>query len=58
MIWISETESGKFMAELKTSNIITGAELQTNFEVLDSKIVSGLEKIINADFKRMVITEE
>ena len=36
-IWICEIESAKSIAELKTSSTITGAKLQTNFEVLDSK---------------------
>ena len=35
------------------------AKLQTNFEVLDSNIASGLNKIINGDFKgRVCIREE
>ena len=33
---------------------ITAAQLQTTFEVLDSKIASGLKKIINGDFKRLL----
>ena len=50
MAWINEIESAKSIADLKTSKTITGAKLQTNFEVLDSKIASGLQKIINGDF--------
>ena len=35
MIGISDTESVKSIAELTTSNTISGAELQTGLEVLD-----------------------
>ena len=35
-IWINDIESVKSIADLKTSNTITGRKLQTNFEVLDS----------------------
>ena len=58
MIWINEIESAKSVADLKTSYFITGDKLQTNFKVLDSKIASGLKKIINEDFKRRVIIQE
>ena len=51
MIWISEIESAKSIAELKTSDTITGTEVRTNFEVLDSKIACGLEGIINGHFE-------
>ena len=54
---ISETEPAKSVAELKMSNKITGAKLQTNFEV-DSKIASGLKNVINGDFKRRLFIEE
>ena len=47
MIWIDEIESAKSTAELKTSNSITGAELHTNFELLDSQIASGIKNIFN-----------
>ena len=33
MIWIIEVESSKSIAELKTLNTTTGAELQTSYEV-------------------------
>ena len=58
MVWINEIVSAKFIAALKTSNLVTRAELLTNFEVLDSKIASGLKKVINEDFKRRVFIEE
>ena len=37
MIWISEIETAKSIADPKTSNSVTRANLQTNFEVLDTK---------------------
>ena len=58
MIWINEIESAKSIADLKTSYSITGAKLQTNFEVLDSKKASGRKKIINEDFKKRVFIQE
>ena len=48
--WINEIESATSIADLQTSYSITGPKLQTNFEVLDSKIASGLNKIINGGF--------
>ena len=38
MIWIREIESATSVAELKTSNTTTGAQLHTNFEVVDSRL--------------------
>ena len=32
MVWINEIESAKSIAELKTSNTVTGAKWQMNFE--------------------------
>ena len=55
---INEMDSAKSMADLETSQTITGAKLQTNFEVLDSTLASGLKKIINGDFKTSVFTRE
>ena len=54
MVWISDIESAKSIADLKSSYSITGAKLQTHFEVLDFKVASGLKKIINGDVKRRV----
>ena len=51
-------ECAKSIAELKMSNTIKGTRLQTNFDVLDSKIASGLQKFINGDFKGRVSVEE
>ena len=50
-LWINEIESTKSVAALKTPFTITEAKLQIYFEGLDSKIASGLEKIINGHFK-------
>ena len=52
MVWTSDVESAKSIADLKTSHAIIAAKLQMDFEVLDSKIASGVKKIINGDFKR------
>ena len=51
-----EIESAKSVTDLKTSSSITGAKLQTHFEVLDTE--SGLKKIINGDFKRIVFIQK
>ena len=58
MMWINEIESAKSIDDLKTTCAITGAKLQTNCEVLDSKMASGLKKIINGDFKRRVFNQK
>ena len=34
------------------------SQVQTNFEVLDSKMASGLKKIINGDFEREAFIQE
>ena len=52
MTWINEIESAKSVADLKTSFTLTGAKLQTTFEV-HSKRASG-----NGDFKRRVFIPE
>ena len=36
-MWVNDIESAKSVADLQTSYSITGAELQANFKVLDSK---------------------
>ena len=58
MVWMNEIESAKCIADLKTSYAITGAKLQTNFEVLDSKIAIDLQKIINGSFIRQKTTKK
>ena len=50
MIWINEIESTKLTED--GLSCLLGL-YQTNFEVLDSKIASGVKKIINGDcFKK------
>ena len=58
MMWINEIESAKSIADLETSYTITWAKLQTNFEVLDSKIARGLKKVTHGDFIRRVFIQE
>ena len=53
MAWINEIESAKYVADLKTSFTLTGATLQRDFEVLDSKRAS-----VNGDNKRRVFIPE
>ena len=46
MVWISEVNSSRIVHELKSSSSI----LRPNFDVLDSKIASALQKLLIADF--------
>ena len=59
-MWTNDTESANCSSDLKTSYSITGDKLQTNFEVLDSKVASGLKKINHQRRvqKRVFIQEE
>ena len=50
MIWISEIESAQFISELKTSKQSPGQSCRQTSRFFDSKISSGLKKIINGDF--------
>ena len=50
--------SAKSVADLKIAFSVTGTELQTNFEVLDPAIASGLKQTINGDVKRRVFIQE
>ena len=55
--WIKEVEMVDSVDELKTSSSIRGISM-SNFEVLDGKIASELNRIINnSHFKRRVILE-
>ena len=58
MVWISEIESAKSITEPKTSKCTMEAELQSNFEVLDSKIASGLKNIINGDCFEIIFIDK
>ena len=57
MVWINDIESAQWVADLNMLYAITGERLQTNFEALDSEIVSGLKKNINGDFKRRIFIQ-
>ena len=58
MQWIKEVELVDSVDELKTSSSIRGISMP-NFEVLDARIVSALNKIIhNSHFKRRISLEE
>ena len=58
MVWANEIESARSTADLVTSHTTTRAKLLTNFQVLDSKIGSGLWEIFNGDFTRRVFIQE
>ena len=58
MQWIKEVEMVDSVDELKTSSSIRGISMP-NFEVLDARIASALNKIIhNSHFKRRISLEE
>ena len=57
MVWINEIDSARNMDELKSSNSILGRMI-LDFEVFDSQMVSALQKLFTADFKRRVYMEE
>ena len=58
MVCINEIGSAKSVADVKTSYSVTEAKLQTNFEVLDSKIASSPNRIIDGNVKRKVFIQE
>ena len=58
MLWIKEVEMVDSLDELKSSRSIAGKNFP-DFEMLDAKIASGLNKIIqNSQFKKKVSLEE
>ena len=58
MQWIKEVELVDSVDELKSSSSVRGISMP-NFEVLDARIVSALNKIIqNSQFKRRISLEE
>ena len=58
MQWIKEVELVDSVDELNSSSSIRGISMP-NFEVLDARIASALNKIIhNSHFKRRIIVEE
>ena len=57
MLWIKEVEMVDFLEELKSSLSVCGNDFP-NFEMLDAKIASALNKIIqNSQFKKKVRIE-
>ena len=58
MLWIKEVEMVDSLEELKSSRTVSGKNFP-NFEMLDAKIASALNKIIqNSHFKKKVSLEE
>ena len=58
MLWIKEVEMVDSLDELKSSRSVSGKNFP-NFEMLDAKIASALNKIIqNSQFKKKVSLEE
>ena len=59
MLWVKEVEMVDSMDDLKSSRSIQGKTHFPNFEMLDARIASALNKIIrNSDFKKKVSLEE
>ena len=58
MLWIKEVEMVESVDDLKSSCCVRGIRMP-DFEVLDAKIASALNRIIhNTQFKRKVSLEE
>ena len=58
MQWIKEVELVESVDELRTSSSVRGISMP-NFEVLDARIASALNKIIHkSHFKRRISLEE
>ena len=58
MLWIKEVEMVESVDDLKSSSSVTGIQMP-NFEVLDARIASALNRIIqNTQFKRKVSLDE
>ena len=58
MLWIKEVEMADSLHELKSSRSVCGKDFP-NFETLDAKIASALNKIIhNSQFKKKVSLEQ
>ena len=58
MLWIKEVEMADSLDELKSSRSVVGKNFP-NFEMLDARIASALNKIIqNSHFKKKVSLEE
>ena len=57
VLWIKEVEMVDSLDEFKSSRSVYGKDLP-NFEMLDAKIASALNKIQNSQFKKKVSLEE
>ena len=58
MLWIEEVETVDSLHELKSSRSVCGEDFP-NFQVLDAKIASALNKMIqNSQFEKKVSLEE
>ena len=57
MVWIHEVDCARNMDESKSSNSSLGRNM-SDFEVLDRKIASALNKLMAADFKRRLNMEQ
>ena len=58
MLWIKEVEMVDSLDELKSSRSVCGKDFP-NFEILDAKIASALNKIVqHSQFKKKVSLEE
>ena len=58
MLWIKEVEMVDSVEELESSRSVSGKNFP-NFEMLDAKIASALNKInLNTRFKKKVSLEE
>ena len=58
MLWIKEVELVESVDDLESSRSIRGIQMP-NFEVLDARLVSALNRIIqNTRFKKKVSLEE
>ena len=59
MLWIKEVEKATSVDDLKSSRSIQGITLFFDFELLDARTASALNKIIpNSYFKKKVSVEQ
>ena len=59
MLWIKEVEMVDSVDDLQSSHAIQGFSHYPNFEMLDARSASALDKIIqSSNFKRKVSLEE
>ena len=58
MVWIKEVQIVDSVDDFKSSRWVQGCTNFQNFEMLDAKIASVLDKIIQNSFKKKVSLEE